>query len=266
MVTFNEARRADGLGSIRASEMTPTQWDQLQKSYRVGELLMPCCQDSAIPKVSPNGYRHFSHAGGACSSSEESQWHVSAKGHVLSSLLSLGCEAGLEVPGKGSGGRWQADVWGELGNVKLAVEVQRSYQHLRTYRDRQAKYRDAGVNVLWILRQDRYVTLTTAMSKERLREEFGGRWPASGHFSPCLPEVPVVWLDVENEPTARGAGFFSAQLSVLLKSVFEGRFLWSDGLWCIDNLESMRERAAEARATALAARSGKVLAPDRRGH
>ena len=169
-----EAAYADGTGAANAPHMSQAQWEELQRAYCVGDLLMPCCNAPAIPKVSANGYllcasRRCVHT------SEESQWHLAAKILVRSVLEDLGCRASVECRVRVMG-RWQADVWGERNGVRLAVEIQRSYQSLRDYRKRQERYREAGVKSLWLLRQERYSTLTKSMGKERLRTEFGGKF------------------------------------------------------------------------------------------
>ncbi|WP_052352314.1 competence protein CoiA [Pseudomonas sp. CK-NBRI-02] len=237
MVMVIEASFADGRGVANALQMTASQWLALQASYQVGELLMPCCSAPAIPKISPNGFPFFAHAGGACSTSEESQWHLAAKLLVRSELQNLGCQAALEVPGHGSGGKWQADVWAERSGVKLAVEIQRSYQSLRDYRRRQERYRSEGVRALWLMRSDRYLTLVKSMGKERLRTEFGGRFPPEG-FYPCLKDVPVAQLQLEPTVGVGGAGFFSATVPQLLEACLTDRFLCIDGRWCIDSQDS----------------------------
>ncbi|MCO7568341.1 hypothetical protein NJI34_44840, partial [Pseudomonas sp. S 311-6] len=53
MVMVIEARFADDRGVANALRMTPAQWMQLQVSYQMGELLMPCCPAPAVPKLSP---------------------------------------------------------------------------------------------------------------------------------------------------------------------------------------------------------------------
>ncbi len=244
---FVEARRADGGHPVNALRMTRVQWDQLQCTYQVGDLLMPCCDAAAIPKTSPNGYPFFAHASGACSTSEESQWHLASKQAVAGVLEQLGCKATIEEPGSGEAGRWQADVWSVRGNVKLAVEVQRSYQHLREYRRRQERYRAGGVRALWLLQEDRYKTLLGSMGKERFRTELGGVFPAAGHFGPCLADIPVARLAFDPDPAVSGAGFFKATLRQLLEAVLDGRFLCIDGLWCIDNLDAMRQAVTDYR-------------------
>lgn len=221
--------------------------EQLQVSYQIGDLLMPCCVSPAIPKISPNGHQFFSHASGACSSSEESQWHQAAKLLVRSTLEQFGCKASVEEPGAGTKGRWQADVWAVRGSDALTIEIQRSYQTLREYRHRQERYRADGIQALWLLRADRYLTLVRSMGKERLRTELGGKFPPEGHFGPCLADIPEAQLELEPDPLVRGAGLFAATLPQLLHAVLNGRFVWIDGLWCIDNLDAMKLAAQQDR-------------------
>lgn len=236
--TCVEARHIHG-GTVNALRMSRTEFEALQKSYTVGELLMPCCPGAAVPKVSPNGLQHFAHASGVCSESEESQWHQRAKHTIRAHLEALGCTATVEEPGHGAGGRWQADVWGERGDIRIAVEIQRSYQHFRDYLERQAKYREAGVRTVWLLRLDRYRTLISSMAKEMRRADLHRDRPWS-----CHPDIPVaiLTLDEAGEAKATGASGFEATLPTLLDAVMTDRFKWVEGLWCIDNLDAMNER------------------------
>ena len=254
MVMVIEAAYASGIGTANALRMSATQWQELQRTYRVGDLLMPCCDAPAVPKISANGHPFFAHLGGACSTSEESQWHIAAKAHVRSALEDLGCKASMEFPGSGNAGRWQANVWGERNGVKLAVEIQRSYQSLSDYRKRQQRYHSEGIKALWLLRTERYETLITSMAKDRLRTEFGGKFPPSGHFGPCVSDLPVAILELDPVPAVKGAGFFVATLPSLLEAVLSQRFLCIDGLWCIDNLDSMNRATQLAREEAAAKR------------
>lgn len=248
-ITCVEARHING-GTVNALRMTPAEWDTLQRSYAMGELLMPCCKGAAVPKVSPNGHPFFAHASGACSESEESQWHQAAKHTVRATLEALGCAATLEASGMGALGRWQADVWGEREDVRLAVEIQHSYQHLRDYRDRQAKYRGAGVRCLWLLRHDRLITLMKSMRNELYRE--GGLVQGHGGFD---PQVPVTGLGLDEAGEARVLGgwpLVSATLADVLEGVLTERFICVDGWWTLDTADVMRERirATEERAAA----------------
>ena len=46
-----EAAYADGTGAANALHMSQAQWEELQRAYCVGDLLMPCCNAPAIPKA-----------------------------------------------------------------------------------------------------------------------------------------------------------------------------------------------------------------------
>ncbi|MBF0134495.1 MAG: hypothetical protein HQL75_18145 [Magnetococcales bacterium] len=157
MVIVIEAKYANGAGVANALRMTPEQWLDTQHTYRIGDLIMPCCSSPAIPKLSANGHPFFAHASGTCNTSEENQWHIAAKILVRTVLEDLGCRASVEEPGSSITGRWKADVWGERGSVRLAVEIQRSYQSLRDYRHRQERYRAADVHTLWLLRNNQFI-------------------------------------------------------------------------------------------------------------
>ncbi|WP_233842283.1 competence protein CoiA family protein [Dyella sp. 2HG41-7] len=241
-----EALHVNG-GTVNALKMTPAEWRQLQDTYTMGELQMPCCKGSAVPKVSPNGHPFFAHASGACSESEESQWHQAAKHTVRATLEALGCVATLEQPGQGELGRWQADVWGERGDMRIAVEIQRSYQHSRDYLDRQEKYRAAGVRTVWLLRLDRYRTLLMSLAKEKWRADRHN--PNLERQGACHPDLPmaILTLDDAGEAKVTGASGFEATLPELLDAVMSDRFLCLEGLWCIDNLDAMKERMRLAR-------------------
>ena len=50
MAMVIEAAYADGTGAANALHMSQAQWEELQRAYCVGDLLMPCCNAPAIPK------------------------------------------------------------------------------------------------------------------------------------------------------------------------------------------------------------------------
>jgi competence protein CoiA len=221
------AHRADG-SVVDASLLNPTTWRELQVSYRVGELTMPCCGAPAVPKTSANGLQFFAHAAGTCGSAPESIWHESAKQTVRDTARSLGYQATLERPGNTNGQRWCADVWLDLPNGPVAIELQHSYQHLRTYLERQKRYENAGVRCLWLLMKERYFTLGKATLRVRYVEEFGRKWPDSE--GQCLRELPMAMLDLESLPYVRGVRL-QAPLPDVLKAFVEGSLTWQAGAW-----------------------------------
>lgn len=74
-----------------------------------------------------------------------------------------------------------------------------------------------------------------------------GKFPSAGHFGPCLSDLPVAMLELDPAPTVKGAGFFNATLPNILEAVLSERFLCINGLWCIDNLDSMNNAARLSR-------------------
>ena len=109
--TWDFARRLDGGGIVDATTLDAMVWRALQTTYRVGELIMPCCDAPAVPKSSPHGIPFFAHAGNGCQTSPESQWHLRAKQLVRDTARELGFLAELERSGNTRRSHWCADVW-----------------------------------------------------------------------------------------------------------------------------------------------------------
>ena len=228
--TWDFARRAEGGFIVDATTMNPAEWRALQTSYQLGELLMPCCDGSAVPKLSPNAVPFFAHAGNGCETSPESQWHLGAKQLVRDTARALGFTAELERPGGQGKARWCADVWIVADEVPFVVELQHSYQHLRDYITRHARYQEAGLRCLWLVIPGRYATLSMAMAKQRLREEFPGarRWP-DGEGS-CLKNLPVAALFLDSTPAVRGPALQATPADVLT-AFARDTFRWASGTW-----------------------------------
>ncbi len=221
------ARRADGT-IVDASVLTPSAWRELQVTYHVGELSMPCCGAPAVPKTSPNGLRFFAHAAGTCGSAPETIWHETAKQTVRDTARALGYQAALEQPGRTGDQRWCADVWLDIPGSPVAIELQHSYQHLRTYLERHERYQNAGVRCLWLLMKERYMTLGKATLKKRFVEEFGRKWPEGE--GQCLRELPMAMLDLDSSAFVRGVRL-QAPLSDVLKAFVEDSLIWQTGAW-----------------------------------
>lgn len=223
------ARRIDGT-IVDASLLSSIAWRELQVTYAMGELSMPCCGAPAVPKTSPNGLQFFAHAAGTCGSAPETLWHETAKQTVRDTARALGYPATLEQPGSTGDQRWCADVWLDLPDGPVAVELQHSYQHLRTYLERQQRYQNGGVRCLWLLMRERYMTLGKATLKKRFVEEFGRKWPDGE--GQCLLELPMAMLDLDSSPFVRGVRL-QAPLPNVLKAFVEGSLAWQAGAWVL---------------------------------
>lgn len=247
-VSFPQAVGPEGQ-VVHVAAFTETTWSALQQSYRVGELAMPCCGAPAIPKTSANGRRFFAHAGGECGTSPEGLWHLAAKRLVAG----LGRDRGWDVREEAAGGDgvdcWKADVLLEHEGVRVVVELQHSYLHLREFLRRQERYQRAGVRCVWMLPGDGYLRLTKAMGKARVATAFAGRAPKEGFF-PCLPELPAVALEFEPEVCIVGAALFRASPAEVLDAAMSGRFIWEAGAWMIEGVPLPRPQTTAQRAAA----------------
>lgn len=216
---------------LQAHMLNAEEWRSLQTSYRVGGLLMPCCEAAAIPKTSPYGLQFFAHAGGQCSTSPEGVWHLTGKETVAKTAREMGIAASIE---HSSTYGWRSDVWLMIDDAPVAVEIQHSYQHLRDYRRRQARYTEQGVRCLWLVMAKPYKTLLESSLKNRWIEEFGrGKWPEGENQ--CLRDVPVgmLNLDQEHNPMVIGPRL-GASLYVVLQAFMENRFVWDKGAWVVE--------------------------------
>lgn len=219
---------------IWASTFIEVDWKQLKQNYTVGDYLMSCCGAAAVPKTSINGEPFFAHNAGECTTAPETIWHKTAKKLVTMTLEKRGIVCREEVQGRNAdGSKWVADTYFEIHGRKIAIEIQHSPQTLDKYLKRQKIYKDAGVECFWLLYKDRFLTVTGAMGKHRLKYEFNNEFPAKGSFYPCLKGIPVAYLDTELGPAVKGVAHFQSNLDSWLVSVLEQNFVWKEGAWFI---------------------------------
>lgn len=217
-----------------ASDYSEIEWTEIKKSYSIGDYLMSCCGASAVPKTSPNGEQFFAHYAGECSTAPETKWHKTAKMLIRTALEMRSLHCYEEFHGCGRDGKkWIADTYFEFQNRKIAIEIQHSYQSLENYFRRQDAYASVGVECYWLLYKDRFLTVTGAMGKNRLKHEFNNEFPAKRSFYPCLKGIPVAYLDTELSPVVKGVAHFQSNLDAWIVSILEQNFVWSDGAWFI---------------------------------
>ncbi len=210
------------------------EWQLLKNSFRAGDFLTPCCKTAAVPKTSMYGVQFFSHISVECATSPESIWHISSKDRIARELGRLGLRAILEQPANGTAGARKSDVYFELLPRRIAIEVQRSYQHLDDYLRRQEKYSAHGIECYWLLYKSRYLTIVKSIVQRRIKREFGGKIPSSGVPKPCIAVFPMVLFEPEVVGgTVRGAGGFRVSIAGWLESLVQGSFVLKDGIWRI---------------------------------
>jgi competence protein CoiA len=218
--------------AVVATGIAPDAWDALKSSYAVGDLTMHCCQSPAIPKTSINGVQFFAHYIDECTSAPETVWHLEAKELVAFNLAAMGITCDREKDGRPHGWNWIADIYFTVDGRRIVVELQHSPQTLKEYQRRQARYRQCGVECYWLLYNPRFDTICNAMSKWRIKHEFGGTFPETGWF-PFIQDIPIALLDTELGNIVRGAAGMHITVSEFLSSITEERLKWRDGVWFV---------------------------------
>jgi competence CoiA-like predicted nuclease len=137
---------------IIAPSFSESDWIELKRSYREHGLALKCCGAQAIPKTSIRGLQFFSHKSNACDSAPESKEHLSCKEEVFRAFPFDGWITDVEVEGMTPDGqKWIADVMCRKDGLSIAIEIQFAYQTYDEYRLRTQRYRDCGVDVLWLI-------------------------------------------------------------------------------------------------------------------
>lgn len=219
---------------VDASLLSNVEWDALKQTAQLGDFVMPCCQSPAVLKTSVNGVPFFAHLTDVCATAPETIWHQEGKVAVLAALEGLGIVGRSEVPGESEGGGlWKADVFFAVGDRKIAIELQRSYQHLRDFIRRQERYASAGVECYWLVRKDVFMTLSGSTARLLLRRDCGGKFPPGGIGTGMLPELPVaVLIPDDSQPVSFGLGK-AASLTTWLTGIINGEYQYLAGSWCL---------------------------------
>lgn len=210
-------------------------WEGLKRSVAVGDFVMPCCKAPAVLKTSINGVPFFAHLSDECATAPETIWHQAGKASVLAALLGMGIEGREEAPGRSpSGDKWEADVLFSANGRTIAIELQRSYQHLRDYLRRQERYGASSVECYWLVRRETFLTLGKATSRLLLKRDFDNTWPAGGIGTGMLPELPVAVLDTNGAQPVMFGGGKAASVPAWLAGVLGGSFQYRGGSWNLD--------------------------------
>ncbi len=219
---------------VWASDFMEEDWKLLKQNYSVGDYLTSCCGASAVPKTSIYGEQFFAHNAGECSTAPETIWHKTAKMLITKTLGKRGIVCLEEVKGKNlDGSKWIADTFFEVNGRKIVIEIQHSSQTLEKYLKRQKIYLDAGIECIWLLYIDRFLTLNKATANHRLRYEFNNIFPKEGYFHGCIKELPAVYLVTDSAPVVRGVAGFECSIDVWLNAILEKKFGYQDGKWII---------------------------------
>ena len=139
---------------VYSYEFNERAWNGLKATYKKQTLMMPCCDNKAIPKVSKLNNYFFAHARkNQCTSAPETFEHIFLKTQIAKIAHSLGWNVITEKMGETpEGDRWIADVFCTKGKAKIAFEIQWSPQTETEFRRRQEKYVKSGIRTAWLYR------------------------------------------------------------------------------------------------------------------
>ena len=188
------------------------EWETIKNSYQIGDFWLPCCQSPAIPKTSINGVKFFAHYNDECLTRPESLWHLAAKDAVIKALLRFGANPVLEQVISDIQVPMKPDVHFLWEGRMIAIEAQHSYQTLKEYLRRQQRYESCNVEGYWLLHPERYLTLSKALGRLKMKRDFGNIQPASSFFA-AISDLPVARFDPASQGgRITGAAFLNASL------------------------------------------------------
>ena len=134
---------------IIAPFLDDSEWNSLKNDISSGskQAILPCCQNLGFLRTSKLGTKHFVHKRKSnCTWEPETKEHLEAKAAILIACKNAGFNASTEV----SGPDWIADVLVTKGSLKIAFEVQLSYQNTLKTLERHDKYIRDGIICCWL--------------------------------------------------------------------------------------------------------------------
>lgn len=140
--------------TVISVELTDAEWAEIRNAARHGDekqLTSPFTGDAMMCVQNRRGLRFFRmHPGGHDGLTEpETEHHLRMKTAVFKTARRLGYDAQPESPGPDR--EWVADVLIQRPDRKpIAVEIQWSYQNLDKFEYRTERYRDAGIDCIWL--------------------------------------------------------------------------------------------------------------------
>ncbi|MBK5417716.1 competence protein CoiA [Pseudomonas sp. TH31] len=220
---------------VFAGQYTNAEWDALKAQSLESPFAfkMGCCKSRAVLKTSSNGLQFFAHYSDECATAPETAWHIAGKDLVFGALNLFGVNPRSEVPGGTGRDRWKADIYFEIGERKIAIELQRSTQHLKDFVARQERYARYGVECYWLIRYEVAMRLLNAIMKKRFKEEFNRVVPPLGYMINTWPNFYFGILNPENDSTNVVTPGFAISHFELLASIINNDLHWNGMQWSI---------------------------------
>jgi competence protein CoiA len=137
--------------TVIGPELSEEEWAELKRRHRNGlPVRMACCGEPGHLRVSKNGTQHFYHAADSgCTCEQESREHLEIKYQVYRACKAAGWETYVEYPAPDR--TWISDVCAIKDGRTVVFEVQLSAIPPDLLEERDAKYRDKGIESYWLL-------------------------------------------------------------------------------------------------------------------
>ncbi len=215
--------------NVESHFFTDDEWEVLKQTYSIGDYTMLCCGADAVLKTSINSVKFFAHHTDDCTTAPETVWHHTAKIIFMSGLQALGLNPIVE---HNRNGKWKADIYVKYNGREIAIELQHSYQSLSTFLKRQEKYATSNIEAYWILYSPVFNKLTKATVAYLRKNKMIDFDSKVGTYT-FISQLPVLYLETDDNILLKGGGLFSATVDAWLKAVLEQRFVFANGLWKI---------------------------------
>lgn len=217
---------------VWAGQFTEAEWDALKAQSQADPTAfkMPCCHARAVLKTSPNGLPFFAHYSDECATAPETIWHIQAKDLLFGTLNYFGVGPRTELSGGTAKDRWKADIYFEFEGRKIAIELQRSYQHLRVFEARQAKYARHNVECYWLVRREVGLTLMNAILKKRWKEDFNRGEIPVGYMANSTPHFFFGVLTPGADVDVSGPGYAAKHFDLLVQ-ILTRELHWDGKKW-----------------------------------
>lgn len=186
-------------------EFDENSWNQLKATYKENTLIMPCCDNKAIPKISKLNNYFFAHARkSGCTTAPETYEHIFLKTLIAKIASSLGWNVVTEKIGETpQRERWIADVFCTKGNVNVAFEIQWSPQTVAEFNRRQEKYISSGIRTAWLYKLRR--------NQEHL---------------PAKYELPAFGIEIKSDSSEMSVPQFNLPMDEFVRGMLEGKLKW----------------------------------------
>jgi hypothetical protein len=140
--------------SVHSFLFSGSEWNALKASYRERALVMPCCNNRAIPKTSSRGTQFFAHTiNTGCPYVKEPQELLMARMAIAKAVISSGWDVITEYRDNDAANMsWVIDVYAHKGKTKLAFHIQWSPKGLEEIPSKHEFFTSKGIRGSWFYR------------------------------------------------------------------------------------------------------------------